>query len=58
MINVFVFIPPDREDFQKRTFRKSESQAGSQEEKKRGLVNKELLVTVTEKYQLERLVRP
>ena len=49
MINVFVFIPPDREDFRKRTFRKSESQAGSQEEKKRGLDSKQLLKIVTEK---------
>merc|ERR1719312_1051385 len=39
----------DREDFRKRTFRKSESQAGSQEEKKRGLDSKQLLEIVTEK---------
>ena len=64
MINVFVFIPPDREDFQKRTFRKSESQAGSQKEEKRGKIlfrsdgssavsveseNKQFLEIVTEK---------
>merc|ERR1719312_735755 len=39
----------DREDFRKRTFRKSESPAGSQKEKKRGLDNRELLKTVTKK---------